>query len=132
MRELSPAFRLYLACVCCCGALLLVTQIAPAARAGFVWRLPPYVLASSVALLVLACLGEIVLLQRNAVISQGLATPARIAAILLLPSPLPLLIAVVAIAFSDHLARKALYKRLYNLCHTALVVGLTSAVWQRL
>lgn len=78
--------------------------------------------------LVISFLGEHTTLRVTGSISQSLSTAAQVAAILLFPAPLPLLMTLAAVAVSQLPATKrALYKRLFNVCHPTLTVALSSS-----
>jgi signal transduction histidine kinase len=78
---------------------------------------------------VLAYLGERTTLQVSGSIDQSLSTPVHIAAILLFPPPLPVLITLIGPLLAQaRQVHKPLYKRAFNICHPTLTVGLSSAL----
>ncbi len=126
MRELPPALRLYLLVIYAAGAILFVGQVGLSltAAAGLARMTQGDVLWPALLFVALAYIGERTGLQVSASVEQGLATPVHIAAILLLPAPLPLLVAVVAVAVLEaQQGDQELYKRLFNICHYILSVG---------
>lgn len=112
-----------------CGALLIV-QTAPVLAAGSQQHGPPLGVAAAIIFTLLAYLGERATLQVSNAIDLSLATPVHIALILLFPPPYAMLITLVAaLASQIGQVRSPLYKRLFNSCHPALVVGLSSALF---
>jgi diguanylate cyclase (GGDEF)-like protein/putative nucleotidyltransferase with HDIG domain len=88
------------------------------------------VLGSAALFALLAYVGGRAELQVSGSVSQCLATPVHIAAILIFPPPIPLLITLAATLFSDLVhSRAPLYKRAFNICHTALIVGAGSLLF---
>ncbi len=124
MRELPPALRLYLLVIYAVCAVLFIGQVGLSFAAGLSSVTRGDVLWPALLFVALAYVGERTGLRVSASVYQGLATPVHIAAILLLPAPLPLLVAVVAVAVLEgQQGNQELYKRLFNICHQILSVG---------
>jgi len=124
VRELPPALRLYLLVIYAVCAVLFIGQVGLSFAAGLSSVTRGDVLWPALLFVALAYVGERTGLRVSASVYQGLATPVHIAAILLLPAPLPLLVAVVAVAVLEgQQGNQELYKRLFNICHQILSVG---------
>jgi len=126
VRELPPALRLYVCGIYAAGVLLFVGQVGLSLTAGggLARMTRGDVLWPALLCVALAYLGERSGLQVSASIDQELTTPVHIAAILLLPVPLPVLVAVVAVVVSEgRRGDQEVYKRLFNICHAILSVG---------
>ena len=88
--------------------------------------------AAVVIFVVLAYAGERTHVYVSGATNMSLATPVDITLILLCPPPYPLLIALLAMLISQAAhERPALYKLLFNVCHAALTVGLSSLLLSR-
>ena len=126
MRGLPRALRLYLLAIYAACAVLVVGHVAltlggSVARANGLSALWPALLFA-----LLAYLGERTGLHVSAAVDQSLATPVHIAAILLLPAPAPLLITLVAVVAAQVIGGdREQYKRLFNVCHPTLAVGIS-------
>jgi len=108
------------------GLVLLVEAGSPAA-----WRLSgPWSLTFPLQILlfvVLTVVGESIVLHGWGEVTQSMATVVHIAIVLLFPAPLPLLITLAANLFVEARAHgKPVFKALYNVAHTSLVVGACS------
>jgi len=128
VRDLPRALRWYLRAI-----YLIATAVALMQGAAFVaWGPlapghPPLLLAAAV-VGVLAYLGERTTIQVTAAFGESLNSAVYIAAVLLLPLPLPLFIALpAALAEQVWHARTPPYKRAFNVAHSALLVGLGNA-----
>lgn len=129
MRSQSLAVRAYLWAIGAACATLVVTQCVLLPPWAPLWR-DPSLLLQVVVFVALAYAGERTALRINQFVDQSLATPVHIAVILLFPRPLPLLIALVAVSISQIVyVRLPLYKRIFNICHVTLTVGLTAALF---
>lgn len=132
MRDLSRALRGYLWATYVAAAVLVAGEGA----ALVAWRpLAPahHTLWPAAALFaVLAYLGERLALPITRLLWRSLDTAIYIAAILLFPPPLPLVIALPAMLLARvrwrHLPR---YKRAFNVAHGLLTVGLADALFSR-
>jgi len=127
VRELPRALRLYLLAIYAACAVLVVGQIALSWRTGGGLTGRGDTLYPALLFALLAYLGERTALQVSATVDQSVATPVHIAAILILPAPAPLLITLVAVAAAQGLqGDKEPYKRLFNICHPTLAVGVST------
>ena len=132
MHDLPPAVRRYL-WVSYVACLALVSgQIVPFVAAGALWDHPVVPLRYVAVFLVLAYAGERIQLGVNGSLVMSLTAPVHIAVILLFPPPYPLLITLVAVLISQSSqawqTHRPLYKRVFNICHPTLVVGLSSSL----
>ena len=137
MRDLPSAVRRYVwACYLCA-----VTVVAAHLWLVRAWLLSPtspnrtwlLLVAQVLVFAVLAHVGELVALRLRGASHQSLGSAVHIAAILLFPPPLPLLIAwPAALALVATRKRTPLYKHAFNLCHSTLTVGVCSLVVARL
>jgi diguanylate cyclase (GGDEF)-like protein len=90
-------------------------------------------LAGAALFVLLVSLGERTTLQVTPAVNQNMAGALHIAAILLFPPPLPLAIALAAsLAVEAPQTQRPAYKRAFNVCLSALSVGLSSLVVARL
>src|SRR5664280_2184808 len=129
MRELPVALRLYLLALNLACLAMVLLQAVPLLRDGGLGREPRDILQVAAVLTLLAFAGEYLVLQVNRSVSQNLATPVHIAAILLLPPPLPLLLTFLSSVTSETIRRGSpAYKRAFNVSHPTLTVGLTTAL----
>jgi hypothetical protein len=132
VNELPSRLRWYLWAVYAACAALVVQQgmmLVTGAGAGL-WRGHLSVLGSAALFALLAYMGGRAELQVSGSVSQCLATPVHIAAILIFPPPLPLLGSFAAELVSQLVhSRAPLYKRAFNVCHTALIVGPSSLLF---
>jgi signal transduction histidine kinase len=130
MHDLPPAVRRYLWASYVACLALISGQIVPFVAAGALWDHPVVPLRYVAVFLVLAYAAERIQLAVNGSLVMSLTTPVHIAVILLFPPPYPVLITLVAVLMSQtsqavH-TRRPLYKRVFNVCHPTLVVGLSS------
>src|SRR5438876_1304260 len=132
MRDLPRAVRCYLWASYLACLALVIGALVPFIAAGSLWRHPAVPLLYVLIFLVLAYVGERTQLVVSGSLIVSLTTPVHIAVILLFPPPYPLLITLgaVLISQSSHALQtcKPLYKRVFNICHPALVVGLSSSL----
>jgi len=129
VRELPPALRLYLMVISVASAGLVVGHVGLSLVAGLSPLMRGAVLGPALLFAALAYVGERTGLQVSASVDQGLATPVHIAAILLLPAPLPLLLTLVAVVMVEsQRGDQEGYKRVFNICHPLLSVGISSVV----
>ena len=114
-----------------CAALVVQQGLMLLTGAGAgVWHGHLSVLGSAALFALLAYVGGRAELQVSGSVSQCLATPVHIAAILVFPPPLPLLSSFAAELVSQLVhSRAPLYKRAFNICHTALIVGPSSLLF---
>ncbi|HKO24793.1 MAG TPA: hypothetical protein VJY65_08650, partial [Chloroflexota bacterium] len=132
MHDLPPAVRRYLWASYVACLALVSGQIVPFVAAGALWDHPVVPLRYVAVFLVLAYAGERIQLVVNRSLVMSLTTPVHIAVILLFPPPYPVLITLVAVLISQtsralH-THRPLYKRVFNVCHPTLVVGLSSSL----
>ncbi len=129
MRDLPIALRRYLwALNLACIALLLVRTI-PFLVHGGLGKTAPSRLEAVGVFVILAFIGHRVVLRINRSVSQDLATPVHMAAILLFPSPFTVLITFVSSLISEAFRRGSPhYKRAFNVSHPTLAVGVTMAL----
>lgn len=126
MRDLPPLLRWYLWGVYLACLALVASQAWILVGTGPSWLRASATLADVALFAVLAYVGERVPIQVGG-IDLSLATPTHIAAILLLPPPLPMVVALVAVLFTQAARTDAaLYKRAFNVAHSTLAVGLSS------
>jgi len=126
VRELPRAPRLYLLAIYAACVALVVGQVGLSRPSVSLWT-DGGVLWPALLFTLLAYAGERTALRVSDAVDQGLATPLQIAAILLFPAPLPLLITLVAVVAAQGLqGDRALYKRLFNICHPTLAVGIST------
>lgn len=127
VRELPRALRLYLLAVYAACAILVVGQVALTFGGDIARADSGIVLWPALLFALLAYLGERTSLQVSAAVDQSLATPVHIAAILLLPAPVPLLITLAAVVASQAMqGDRERYKRFFNICHPTLAVGVST------
>ena len=132
MKELPTGLRWYLwTMYAACTALVVQQSMMLVTEAGAgLWRGHLSVLGAAALFALLAYIGERATLQVSGSISQSLGTAVHIAAILIFPPPIPLLITLVATLFSDLVhSRAPLYKRAFNICHAVLIVGASSLLF---
>jgi len=125
MGKQPIGFWLYAAALAGLTALLLVHGLLPAPR------LTPFLLATTLLFAGLTWAGERVTFH-FARLHHSLAATAHVAAIVLLPPPLPLLIALATVGTTQLMGRRAVCKKLFNSVHTALTIGAMSAVYAAL
>jgi signal transduction histidine kinase len=130
MHDLPPAVRRYLWASYVACLALVSSQVVPFVAAGALWDHPVVPLQYVAVFLVLAYVGERIQLVMNSSLIMSLTTPVHIAVILLFPPPYPVLITLVAVLIAQtsralH-THRPLYKRVFNVCHPTLVVGLSS------
>ncbi len=94
-------------------------------------RLTPFLVATTLLFAVLMGVGEHIIFRIGR-LDHSLAASIHIATIVLLPPPFPLLIALVTIATLQLRSSLASYKKLFNIAHTALNVGLPSLLYAAL
>jgi diguanylate cyclase (GGDEF)-like protein/putative nucleotidyltransferase with HDIG domain len=129
LGDLPRALRWYLWAIY--GGTLLYMAYACQRLVAAGWDAAPSdlkynLLLSAAVFTVLTYLGERTSLHVTGSISQSLSTAVHIAAILLFPAPYPMLIALAAVLFSQTVhTRTVIYKRVFNICHPMLTVGLT-------
>ncbi len=129
MHDLPPRLRWYLAALYLASLLLVVWQGVALSRHPTVVALwwPVAVFAA----LILAT--ERVRLQVNGAIAQSLSTTACIAAVVLFPAPLPVLITLPALVLTQVIRPPLpLHKRLFNVAAPTLAIGVSSALVSRL
>jgi len=133
VRDLPRALRGYLWAIYLAAALVAAVQ----GRVFVAWGPlapghAPLLLAAALVVL-LAYLGERTTIQVTAAFGESLNSAVYLAALLLLPLPLPLLIALPA-TLAEQLwhARTPPYKRAFNVAHSILVVGLGDTLLTRL
>ncbi len=115
------------------GCVLLGAMVLPAATGSHGLFVRHSVLLSAAVFVALCYVGERTTLNLTGSVQQSLSTSTHIAAILLLPGPYPLLVALVAVLISQAFSsRKQLYKRAFNVCHPTLTVGLSSYLWSHM
>jgi len=125
MGKQPVGFWLYALVLMGLTALLLAHGLLPAPR------LTPFLLATTLLFAGLTWVGERVTFY-IARLQHSLAATAYVAAIVLLPPPLPLLIALVTVGATQLGGRRSVCKKLFNIAHTALTVGATSAFYAEL
>ena len=91
-------------------------------RGGGASSLP---LAASLVFALLIFAGDRIELQMRGAVWQSLGTTSQIAALLVLPAPIPLLVCVLATTLNQALyVDLALHKRVFNIVHPSLALGL--------
>ena len=129
MRDLPVALRSYLWTLNLACIVMVVAQGVPFFLGGNLGSEPRDVLNAAVALTLITFAGHFVLLQVNRSVSQDLATPVQVAALLLLPPPLPVLLTFVSSLASESLRRGSPgHKRAFNVSHPALTMWLTGGL----
>ncbi len=134
MKELPRALRWYLWAIYVACAILVVAQVTPLIRLLLHWQgypgaLGPALLPAAL-FTVLALVCEYTALEISDSILQSLSTAVYVAAILLFPPPTPTLIALGAMIFwQKAYPRLPLYKRIFNIGHMTLLVGLNSLLF---
>jgi len=125
MHDLPPRLRWYLAALYLTSLLLVAWQ-------GRALSHHPMVAASWWPVAVFAALilaSERVRLQVSSAIAQSLSTTACIAAVVLFPAPLPMLITLPALVLTQAIRPPLpLYKRLFNVAAPTLAIGVSSAL----
>ena len=136
MSTLPVSLRLYLWANYLACAFIIA---APIARVGpwapqSQWSVAPdfVALANVGVFTLLAYLGERTTLQMSGPVGQSLATIVHVALLLLFPAPVPMYSAFVAILAAQARVSKPLYKRAFNICHSTLIVGLSSILFSRI
>jgi signal transduction histidine kinase len=126
MQDLPLALRWYLWTVYAACLALVAGQITPLIAGP-----PPSfgLVREAAFFLLLTYIGERTYLQVGASLSQSLSTTVHLTVVLLLPPPYPVVITFLAVLMT-HAANvhKPLYKRAFNICHSTLAVGLSSAL----
>lgn len=133
MADLPAGLRWYLYGVYAACLVLVLASLASFERGAAVWHASPVILPYAAIFLLLTYAGERTTLQVAGSVAQTLATAVHIAVILLFPAPFPLLITALSAAISQALhGRPPLCKRLFNVCHPTIVVGISSAIFSHL
>ncbi len=134
VSELPVALRLYLWANYAACALIVVAPAAHIVAWGPHGGTSPdlVTLANLAVFTLLAYVGERTALQISGPISQSLATVVHVALLLLFPAPLPMYSAFVAILVAQARLSAPLYKRAFNVCHSTLIVGLSSLLFARI
>ncbi len=122
MGKQPTGFWLYVTVLTGLTVLLLVPGLLPAPRL----TLP--LLATTALFAGLTWVGERITF-RVADLTHSLAASVHVAMIVLLPPPLPLIAALVTISAAQLPGRRAGGKKLFNIAHTALNVGLPSLLY---
>ncbi len=125
MGKQPVGFWLYALVLAGLTALLVAHGFLPAPR------LTPFLLATALLFAGLTWAGERITFY-FARLHHSLAASVHIAAIILLPPPLPLLIALVTVSATQLGVRRAICKKLFNIAHAALTVGIISAAYATL
>jgi diguanylate cyclase (GGDEF)-like protein len=129
MRQLPLALRRYLVLLNVACLALLFAQIVPFLAQGGLGRMSASVVAGVGVFIVLALVGHHIVLHVNRSVSQDLATSVHVAAVLLFPLPLALLVTFVSSMSSEALRRESpLFKRAFNTSHPTLTVGLSAMI----
>ncbi len=124
MKALPSALRRYLWGVYLACAALCMAELPPLIAHVQHWRRDPADAGILLLFAILAYAGERTTLEVSPTTLQSLATSVYVAAILLFPPPLPLVIALAAVGLSQLLhERTPLVKRAFNIAHSALLVG---------
>jgi len=124
--QLRPTLRRYLLGVYLIAAALVVYAVIGLAHAGTLgWT----DLIDALVFLLLAYAGERMVARVRAGFFHSMSTVILVAAILALPEPYPILVAVGAALAVEVADSQPLYKRLYNVAHATIVVGVTSAAF---
>jgi len=119
MATRTTGFRLYAVALGILTLLLLAHGFLPAPL------LTPLLAVTAVLFTGLILLGERTVIQ-IARVDHNLAAAAHVATIVLLPPPVPLLVALAAVATTQIPRQLAWDKKLFNLSHTAFSIGLVS------
>jgi len=117
----------------CAYLVVLVSAVALLLLRGVLTHGPflPFVVLTALFFGGLTFVGERVTF-RIAGIRHNLAASAHVATIALLPPPLPLLIALTTASVTQFPGPRAWYKKVFNVAHTTLVVGLPSLAYAAL
>ncbi len=130
MRELPRALRWYLWAIYIACAILVVGQVGPLVVSLPRWDRHLDTLLPATIFALFAYVSEHTMLDVAESVLQSLSTAVYVAAILLFPPPTPLLISLAAVlAWQILHAHTPPYKRIYNICHTILLVGLSSLLF---
>jgi len=130
MRELPRALRWYLWAVYLSCALLIIAQLSPIVGLLPHWREQLATMWAPAVFVLLAYICERTALEISGASEQSLSTAVYVAAILLFPAPAPLLIALATmLMWQLTYTGLPLYKRLFNICHATLLVGLNSSLF---
>jgi len=130
MRELPRALRWYLWAVYLVCALLVIVQAASVVGLLPHWREQFAALWAPAVFVLLAYASEHMMLDVSDTVLLSPVTATYVASILLFPPPAPLLIALLAgLTWQVIHARTPLYKRMFNICHSSVVVGLSSLLF---
>jgi len=118
--HLRPTLRRYLLGVYLVACAFIVYAVIGLARAStLTWT----DLVDALVFLVLAYAGERMVARVRVGFFHSMSTVMLVAAILVLPAPYPILVAVGAALAVEVGDRQPLYKRLYNVAHATIVVG---------
>lgn len=128
MDHVRPTLRQYLLGVYLVAGVLVVYAVIGLARAGsLAWT----DLVAALVFLALAYTGERMVARVRVSIVHSMSTVMLVAAILVLPSPYPILVAVGAALAAEVGDSQPLYKRLFNVAHATIVVGGTCIAFAR-
>jgi len=128
MDHVRPTLRRYLLGVYLVAGALVVYAVIGLARAGsLAWT----DLVAALVFLALAYTGERMVARVRVSIVHSMSTVMLVAAILVLPSPYPILVAVGAALAAEVGDPQPLYKRLFNVAHATIVVGGTCIAFAR-
>jgi len=128
MDHVRPTLRRYLLGVYLVAGVLVVYAVIGLARAGsLAWT----DLVAALVFLALAYTGERMVARVRVSIVHSMSTVMLVAAILVLPSPYPILVAVGAALAAEVGDPQPLYKRLFNVAHATIVVGGTCIAFAR-
>jgi len=125
MSNCPRSLRLYI------GGLLVATAALLACGILAPMRLQPALIVSSLVFAGLTLLGERITF-RIADVEHNLAASVQVAMIVVLPPPYPLLVALGTSVVTQLRAHRAAHKKLFNVAHTALSVGVPSALYAAL
>jgi len=130
MRELPRALRWYLWAVYLACAILVAAQVGPLVRLAPYWRDHAGAFWPVAVFALLAYASEHAMLDVSDTVLMSPVTAVYVAGILLFPPPAPLLIALVTVVawYTLH-EHTTVYKRLFNICHDTLLVGLVSLLF---
>jgi len=136
VSTLPISLRLYLWATYLACAFIIAVPIVRVGPWGTQWPwgvTPDLVACANVGVFtLLAYLGERTALQMSGSINESLATVVHVALLLLFPAPIPMYSAFVAILAAQARTSTPLYKRAFNMCHSTLIVGLSSILFSRI
>ncbi len=124
MRELPAAVRRYLVAFDVVAAATLLVQMPLLWTTPAIWSV--FTLWQAAIFIVLTYLADRTFLRVRETVTHSVDTVANVAAILVLPRPLPALVALTVLTISATRDEKPLYKHVFNIAHGLAIVTISS------